>query len=77
VLKYNKIKAGGDKDKMVWIILIVGLLLLGGIMDFIAKKRNMKIDPEEGAKNASDSERIYIETYMHNTKQNQGNIPFL
>jgi hypothetical protein len=62
---------------MGWIVLIVGLLLLGGIMDFIAKKRNINIDPEEGAKNASDSERIYIETYMHNTKQNHDNIPFL
>jgi hypothetical protein len=50
---------------------------LGGIIDFIAKKRNMKIDPEEGAKNASDSERIYVETYMHNTKQNHENNPFL
>jgi hypothetical protein len=63
--------------KMGWIILIVGLLLLGGIMDFIAKKRNLKIAPEEGAKNVSDSERIYIETYMHSTQQNQGNLPFL
>ncbi|KYD32013.1 MULTISPECIES: hypothetical protein [Anoxybacillaceae] len=62
---------------MGWIILIGGLLLLGGIIDFIAKKRNMKIDPEEGAKNASDSERIYVETYMHNTKQNHENNPFL
>jgi len=60
-----------------WIVLIVGLLLVGGVMDFIARKRNIKIDPEEGAKNVSDSERIYIETYMHSTHQNQGNIPFL
>jgi hypothetical protein len=60
-----------------WIILIVGLLLVGGVMDFIARKRNIKIDPEEGAKNVSDSERIYVETYMHSTKQNHDNIPFL
>ena len=45
---------------MGWIILIVGLLLVGGVMDFIARKRNIKIDPEEGAKNVSDSERIYV-----------------
>ena len=65
-------------DKIVgWIILIVGLLLVGGVMDFIARKRNIKIDPEEGAKNVSDSERIYVETYMHSTQQNQGNLPFL
>ncbi|NUK31694.1 hypothetical protein HT574_16880 [Parageobacillus sp. VR-IP] len=62
---------------MGWIILIVGLLLVGGVMDFIARKRNIKIDPEEGAKNVSDSERIYVETYMHSTQQNQGNLPFL
>jgi hypothetical protein len=61
---------------MGWIILIVGLLLLGGIMDLIAKKRNMNIDPEEGVKNASDSERIYIETYMHNNRHSDNN-PFL
>ncbi|GCD84066.1 hypothetical protein PTHTG4_31310 [Parageobacillus thermoglucosidasius] len=62
---------------MGWIILIVGLLLMGGVMDFIAKKRNINIDPEEGAKNVSDSERIYVETYMHGAKQNHDNIHFL
>ncbi len=62
---------------MGWIILIGGLLLLGGIMDFIVKKRNLKIDPKEGAKNVSDSERIYVETYMHNIRQNHDNNPFI
>ncbi|MGX1902384.1 hypothetical protein EDD69_12220 [Thermolongibacillus altinsuensis] len=61
---------------MGWIIFIGGLLFLGFLIDLFAKKRNIQIDPEEGAKNASDSERIYIETYMHNHRHSDDN-PFL
>jgi predicted DNA-binding ribbon-helix-helix protein len=61
---------------MGWVVLIVGLLSLGFLIDRIAEKRNIQLDPKEGAKNASDAERIYVETYLHNQRETNSH-PFL
>lgn len=62
---------------MYWLILIGGLLGIGFIVDFVAKKHSINIDPDEGAKNASDSERIYVESYLHNMRNDNNNGGFL
>jgi hypothetical protein len=57
------------------LIVAVVLLLFGAIVDFIAKKKNIRLDPEEGLKNASESERIYKENNL-NQNINNFNNPF-
>lgn len=57
---------------MGWIILIGSLLLFGFLLDRIAKKRNIQMNPKEGAKNATDAERIYVETYLHQQRETNG-----
>ncbi|MCZ0754554.1 hypothetical protein [Anoxybacillus sp. J5B_2022] len=61
---------------MGWIVLIGSLLALGFLVDRVAKKRNIQIHPKEGAKNASDAERIYVETYLHHQRESNSH-PFL
>ncbi|MET3685074.1 hypothetical protein ABIC37_000583 [Priestia megaterium] len=41
-------------------------------MDYIAKKRSIELDPdpEEGIKNASDAEQMYVENYLYQIKEN-------
>ncbi|WP_243292289.1 hypothetical protein [Bacillus sp. FJAT-47783] len=51
-----------------WLILIGGLVTLGAVVDITVKKWKLNIDPEEGAKNASESERVYMETYLHEVR---------
>ena len=57
----------------VWLGIIVGFLLIGLIGDYIVKKRNINIDPDEGIKHVSDSEAIYVETHLDTIKNNQQN----
>ncbi|MBM7702803.1 hypothetical protein [Metabacillus iocasae] len=62
----------------MWIVLIGGLLGLGFVIDLVAKKRKINLDPEEGIKHTSESERVYVETHLHNTRQgNDTNGPTL
>jgi hypothetical protein len=58
---------------MYWLILIIigGLLGFGFMVDYIVKKRKIKMDPEERAKNAPELER---ELYLHLTKQHSNDI---
>jgi len=58
----------------LWVMLIGGLLGFGILLDFIVKKRKLEVNPEEGAKNTSDSELVYMETYLHNTRDQQNDI---
>lgn len=54
----------------VWMLILIisaGLISLGVIIDYIAKKKNLRLDPEEGIKNASESERIYKENHLKQT----------
>jgi hypothetical protein len=57
-----------------WLLLIGGFLLFGLVIDLIVKKRKIEINPEEGAKNASESERVYVESTLHNIRQDHNNI---
>ncbi|WP_147536128.1 hypothetical protein [Bacillus marasmi] len=58
------------------LIFIVGLLLFGFVVDLIAKKKNLQFDPDEGLKNASESERILKEQYLEHTHDNLNNPNF-
>jgi hypothetical protein len=57
-----------------WILLIGGFLLLGWGIDLFVKKRKILIDPEEGSKNASESERVYVESALYNIRQDHNDI---
>ncbi|MCD5322110.1 MULTISPECIES: hypothetical protein [Pontibacillus] len=51
----------------MWLFLLIimgALLVLGFVIDMIAKKRKLNIDPEEGVKNVSDSTQVYTETSL-------------
>lgn len=61
----------------LWIFFLLisgGLIGLGFLIDFIAKKKNLHIDPEEGLKNASESERIYKEQHLKQTIDEFNNL---
>jgi hypothetical protein len=61
----------------IWIVfagIIGGLLGFGALVDYIAKKRSIELDPEEGIKNASDAEQIYVENYLYQTKENNNHF---
>ncbi|MFD2043823.1 hypothetical protein ACFSTA_06995 [Ornithinibacillus salinisoli] len=58
---------------MLLLIIFVGILIIGFAIDLIVKKKNLKIDPQNGAKNASDSERIYTEKTLDETRNKLGN----
>ncbi|WP_078410545.1 hypothetical protein [Priestia abyssalis] len=64
----------------LWLFIITicsGLLGLGAFIDFKAKKKNIRIELEEGIKNASDSEQIYTEQYLDQARKEAGeNNPF-
>lgn len=55
---------------MWWFLgIILTLLGFGLVIDWVAKRRGLtKYDPEENAKNVPDSERIYMENYLHQTR---------
>lgn len=55
---------------MWWLLVGAGVLLsFGFLVDWWNKKNGITdFDPEENAKHVSDSERAYVESYMHNMK---------
>lgn len=55
---------------MLILIISAVLILFGVVIDYTAKKKNLRLDPEEGFKNASESERIYKELYLKQTIDN-------
>ncbi|WP_052345704.1 phage holin family protein [Paucisalibacillus sp. EB02] len=60
----------------LWLFLLIifgGLLVVGLIFDWVAKKRNIKTDFQEGIKNASESERIYTEKALDDVRHKIGN----
>lgn len=60
---------------MWWLIIIGGLLAFGFLVDWWYKRKGIHdINPEENAKHVSDSERIYMESYLHNIKDNHNDI---
>jgi hypothetical protein len=50
-----------------FLIVAGGLIAIGVGIDFIAKKKNLRLDPEEGIKNSSESERVYKELHLKQT----------
>ncbi|PAV28533.1 hypothetical protein CIL05_16495 [Virgibacillus profundi] len=58
------------------LILFGGILLIGVIVDLLAKLKGKKISIEEKEKNMSESERIYKEKIMHDIKNHMDNNRF-
>lgn len=59
----------------LWLLLLIlagGLLVIGLLFDWVAKKRRIKVDFKEGVKNASESERIYTEKALDEARQKIG-----
>ena len=57
---------------MGWLIIIGGLLIFGALVDWLYKRKGITYtDPKENEKHISQSERIYIESHMHNLKNDQ------
>ncbi|KAB2333124.1 hypothetical protein F7731_16430 [Cytobacillus depressus] len=63
---------------MMWflIILCVSLLGIGVLIDWWNKKNGKGFDQEENQKHVSESERAYVESYMHNAKNDHSDGPF-
>ena len=64
---------------MMWFLLIfcLALLGLGVLVDWWNKKHGLHdFDPEVNEKHVSESERAYIESYMHNLKNDHTDGPF-
>ncbi|MGN7399252.1 hypothetical protein ACTHO0_05300 [Cytobacillus praedii] len=58
-------------------ILCVSLLGIGFLVDWWNKRHGIRnFDPEENARHVSESERAYIESHMHNIKNDHNNGPF-
>ncbi|GGD09836.1 hypothetical protein [Pontibacillus salipaludis] len=53
---------------MVWLIIILSLLGFGALVDYIAKKRSLNVGADDGIKNASYSEQVYVESSLHQMK---------
>lgn len=54
---------------MWWLIVIGAFLLFGFLTDWWYKRKGIHdLDPEENSKHVSESERIYVESYMHNIR---------
>jgi hypothetical protein len=56
----------------MWLIIGIAVFIgFGFLVDWIYKRKGINaIDPEENSKRISESERIYIESHMHNLKNN-------
>jgi hypothetical protein len=63
---------------MFWVLVAIGgLFAFGFLVDWIYKKNGITyVEPEENAKHASESERVYIESHMHNIKNEHNNRMF-
>ncbi len=58
----------------IWVVgMVGGLLGIGALIDYRSKKRNIRIEPDEGIKNASDSQQIYTEQYLDQVRKDTGN----
>lgn len=54
---------------MWWLIGIGGMLAFGFLVDWWYKRNGIRfVDPKENEKHVSDSEKIYMESYLHNIK---------
>ncbi|WP_042142781.1 hypothetical protein [Paucisalibacillus sp. EB02] len=49
---------------MVILVIFSGLILIGVIFDFIAKKKKLRFDAEEGIKETKEYERVYKEAHL-------------
>ena len=59
---------------MWWLTGIGGLLLLGFLVDWWYKRKGINdFNPEENVKHVSESERIYMESHMHNIRNDHHN----
>ncbi|MGJ7922373.1 hypothetical protein [Neobacillus sp. LXY-4] len=60
---------------ILFILILSGVLLaLGATVDWMYKRRGITdLNPEENAKHVSESERVYIESHMHNIKNDHSN----
>jgi hypothetical protein len=60
----------------LWLLLLIifgGLIIVGLIFDWVANKKNIKIDLQEGVKSASEAERIYTEKALDDVRRKIGN----
>lgn len=63
----------------MWFLLIlcVSLLGIGVFVDWWNKKNGLThFDPEENEKYVSESERVYVESYMHNQRNDNNGGSF-
>ncbi|QED49809.1 hypothetical protein [Cytobacillus dafuensis] len=63
----------------MWYLLIFCIVLLGigVIVDWWNKKNGIRnFDPNENEKHVSEMEKAYVESYMHNMKNDHSNGPF-
>ena len=60
---------------MIWFLIFCATLLgLGFVVDWWNNKHGIRgFDPEENAKHVSESERAYMESYLHNTRNDHNN----
>lgn len=60
---------------MIWLfIFCISMLGVGLFVDWWNKKHGLEdFDPEENNKHVSESERVYMESYMHNQRNDHDN----
>lgn len=57
------------------LILCLSLLEIGVLVDWWNKKNGLThFDPEENEKHVSESERAYVESYMHNQRNDRNGL---
>ncbi|WP_026695889.1 hypothetical protein [Peribacillus kribbensis] len=60
--------------RLVILCMIAGAILFTVIASYISKKRNRPFNPNEGIKNASNSQQVYTEHSIDRSKQNPNNF---
>jgi hypothetical protein len=62
---------------MLWLMIIGGLLGFGVLVDVIYRKKGIRnIDPEQNEMHVPSSERVYIESHLHNSRPENQNGNF-
>jgi hypothetical protein len=70
-----KIGEGFKMTLWMFLLILFGILItIGFLADLIAKKRNLRFDPDERLKHASESERILKELYLKQIGDNLHNL---
>lgn len=62
---------------MLWLIILGGLLGFGMLVDVIYRRKGIQhTDPEHNEQHVSSSERVYIESHLHNSRPENQNGNF-